>query len=77
MTASRYSRIDEHIRQHDLFIEDIKGIFQTCMEENADANSLLDYLKHWWKEHILISDMAFSEPILNYFRSHHRIIKKR
>jgi hemerythrin-like metal-binding protein len=77
MDASAYPRINDHILQHENFKEEVTRIFVSCLDEGGDAQELLEFLKYWWKEHILKTDMAFSGHILEYFRSHHRIIKKR
>ena len=77
MEISGYPRLKEHNLQHEHFIEEVKHLSAICTQEGREPEIFLDFMKQWWKEHILKSDMDCSVYVLEYLRSYHRVIKKR
>jgi hemerythrin len=56
-----YPLKESHIKKHRLFKEKIEE-FKTLINSNAnDAHyKLIEYLKDWWENHILIEDMQYA-----------------
>jgi hemerythrin len=63
MTACDFPQFDDHAGQHKSFVDRIKSItaeFDGDAQGRLDVGeALLEYLKDWLTQHILIQDMAY------------------
>jgi len=76
LRLSHYPQLHQHQAQHDQWIIRGEQIYHNCMKEGGDPELLLVFLKELWQKHTLQNDMAYSEHLINYFQSDHRVIKK-
>ena len=72
-----YPLAREHQAQHERFIADSRRIRHEILHEGRDPEEFLEFLKHWWKVHILRGDLAYSAHLQAYISSQHRVITKR
>ncbi|MCL2001470.1 MAG: hemerythrin family protein [Planctomycetes bacterium] len=77
LKESGYPQVNAHQTHHDRFITDSMRIYEYSSEKDGDPKAYLEFLKRWWKFHILHEDLAFSAHLQTYLRSERRIIKKR
>ena len=62
MTENKYSELDRHKREHELFIKKISGYLKNCNKNNFDVSSeLTEFLQRWFIHDILENDIAFSK----------------
>jgi hemerythrin len=73
---SEYPRLEQHQAQHDRLIADADHIFLRCLKEGGDPAPFLEFLKDWWKNHIIHEDMAYGEHLLEYLQGQPSVIKK-
>ena len=56
--------LDEHIKAHQMFLTEIKRMYQNITSDNlADCHHLSDFLVHWLIVHILITDKSMGRQI--------------
>ena len=78
MKLSHYPLILEHQARHDHIIAEA-NYFVRCLKEEdhgLDPEAYLLFLKKCWQKHILHEDKAYSQHMLDFVRSQHRVIKK-
>ena len=61
----KISDIQEHIKEHKEYLQKVKGFEDTLLQDVNIDFGLLSFLKKWWTDHILSSDKAYAEQILN------------
>lgn len=60
MAEAGYSALDEHIREHAVFIESVHEFKDKLKAEGCIVGDVLAYLSGWLINHILASDHHFS-----------------
>lgn len=56
-----YEKFEEHFAEHKVFIEKLNGMAQKFLaEEKTITFELINFLKHWLKDHIMETDMAYA-----------------
>lgn len=57
-----YADFAEHQQEHWRFVEKIEAVVRKFREEDKVVTfELLNFLKHWLKKHILVTDMAYAK----------------
>ncbi len=60
MRAVGFPDAENHVRGHMVFRENTVNFCLELMDgDGAIPDRVLDYLRHWWVDHILESDMAY------------------
>ena len=60
MRKSAYPRLDEHKIEHVKFVEKLESLKSDCDSKKATVTlEILNFLKHWIVNHILVSDMQY------------------
>jgi len=60
-----YEETSEHKMQHTKFISKLDQLKEMCKNKDADVNDkLLEFLKNWLNDHILVEDMSYSKFLL-------------
>ena len=79
LEESGYSKRAEHQELHEELINDFERIAAAAgyFKADGDPMELLEFLKHWWKNHITIEDMAYGAHLKEYLLSGRRVIVKR
>lgn len=57
----KYPKEDEHIKLHIDFIETSLEFSRRTKKNEIDSNKILNYLKNWWNNHVLIEDKKYSK----------------
>lgn len=61
----RYEEADDHGHAHHAFVRMVEDCEKRHAEgENNVGAALLDYLKHWLSEHILVEDMRYAKVLV-------------
>lgn len=64
LLAASYSNLAEHKLEHRRFVEKMEAVVRKFLvEEKVVTFELINFLKHWLKEHILETDMAYAGVI--------------
>lgn len=59
MLENDYPEYDEHFEEHNKFIEKVENVYENfCSGKIGLTSDLLDFLKKWLTNHILITDKA-------------------
>ncbi|NLX62103.1 MAG: hemerythrin family protein [Tissierellia bacterium] len=63
MKTNAYPKLEEHKKQHDLFIEKIKSIDEIDIDEGQEVigMDLLTFVANWIENHILRVDMEYKD----------------
>lgn len=62
LSTCRYGELDEHRVEHRSFVDRIRDVttrFDTSSADTRVDRELLDFLKRWLTQHIMIVDMAY------------------
>lgn len=61
LLAASYANLSEHQQEHRRFVEKMESVVRKfLLEEKVVTFELINFLKHWLKEHILETDMAYA-----------------
>jgi hemerythrin len=64
LESAGYADLAEHAQEHRRFIEKLNSVVQKFMiEEKTVTFELINFLKHWLKEHILETDTAYASAL--------------
>lgn len=63
-----YPKLQEQKKDHDEYGDKLVEFLFSAMSGETDKSSLLDFLHKWWLNHILHSDMEYSD----YLKQHSR-----
>jgi len=70
LKSLEYPVYKEHKELHSEYVETISGYtIEAINSKKIDVIVFLNFLKHWWSEHILIEDMKF-KPFLMTVQKH-------
>jgi hemerythrin-like metal-binding protein len=56
-----FSKAEQHIKQHQFFVEKIKSFEEKCDKGELQIDELMEFLKDWWIGHINNSDLEYSD----------------
>lgn len=64
LRAAGYPGLATHMLEHGRFIERMESVARKYLQEDKVVTfELMNFLKHWLKEHILETDMAYADAI--------------
>ena len=64
LQEASYPVLAEHHQEHQRFVEELESVAcNFLLEEKIVTFKLLNFLKHWLKEHILVTDIAYARAL--------------
>lgn len=64
LQEASYPELAEHHQEHQRFVEELESVAcKFLLEEKIVTFKLLNFLKHWLKEHILVTDIAYARAL--------------
>lgn len=64
MRKADYSDIEEHIAEHEKFLEIVKGYEEIYISgKSPDITEIMEFIYNWFKHHIMVSDQKYVEAL--------------